>query len=46
MELVISEDGHGVNGVDGSGTGGLLIEEDRWLLLVGADLECDLGLLD
>ena len=46
MELVVGEDGHGVNGVDGSGTGGLLIEEYGWLLLIGADLECDLGLLD
>lgn len=46
VELVVSEDGHGVNGVDGSGAGGLLIEENGWLLLVGADLEGDLVLLD
>ncbi len=46
VELVVGEDCHGVNGVDRSGAGGLLIEEYGWLLLIGADLECNLGLLD
>lgn len=46
LQLVISQYGHGVNSVDGSVACGVLIKEDGGLLLMGADLQGDLLLLD
>lgn len=33
LELVICEDGHGVNGIDGSCTGGILVEQDCKIII-------------
>ncbi len=46
LQLVIGEDGHGVDCVYGGVPSGLLVEEDSGLLLVRTDFKCGLGQLD